>query len=169
MGGTKAAFENARPVLHSVADRVFYVGKRAGSAQMMHQINGSLASILYAISCEAFVAGAKAGLSPEMMSKVMSIDTGRNAASARIILEQVATRRFEHGKAIADSCRELTLMTDEARRRGVTMWVSDKTRQLYALAAQLGKPQEDMTRLIVHYEKWANVEVRAAGMPRLPA
>ncbi|MBI4189144.1 MAG: NAD(P)-dependent oxidoreductase [Betaproteobacteria bacterium] len=168
VAGPKPAFEQAQAVLHAIGSQVFYVGERPGAAQVMHQINGSLSSTLFALACEAFVAGAKAGLPPETMTRVMSNGSGRNAASARIIPEQVVTRQFKHGKRIVDACRELTLTSEDARRQGVTMWIADKARQLYALAAQLGRPQDDITRLITHYEKWANVEVTAAARPELP-
>ncbi len=161
--GPRAAFERAKPALETIGSRVFYVGRRPGAAQVMHQINGSLASVLLAVACEVYVTGVKAGLAPEVMARVFSNGSGRNAASARIIPEQVATRRFRHGKRIADACRELTLMSEEADRQGVTMWVGGNTKQLYALAARLGRPQDDITRLITHYEKWAKVEVKAGG------
>ena len=95
------------------------------------------------------------------MTKIMGIETGRNAASARIIPDQVATRKFDHGKPIGEAFRELSLLSDEARRLGVTLWILDKARLLYGLAARLGGSGDDVTRLITHYEKWANTEVRA--------
>lgn len=164
--GPKAAFEKAKPVLEMIGNRVFYVGKRPGAAQVMHQINGSLASTLLAIACEVYVAGAKGGLATEMMTQVFSNGSGRNAASAHIIPEQAATRTFRHGKRIADALRELALMNEEADRQGVTLLVGGRTKQLYALAAQLGSPQDDITRLITHYEKWAKVEVKSAARKR---
>ena len=167
VSGPKVAFERAKPALETIGSRVFYVGGQPGAAQVMHQINGSLASTLLAVACEVYVTGTKAGLAAETMAQVFSNGSGRNAASARIIPEQVVTRRFKHGKRIADACRELALMSEEADRQGVTMWVGGRTKQLYALAAQLGRPQDDITRLITHYEKWAKVEVKAAGRKRL--
>ncbi len=164
--GPKAAFEQAKPTLEAIGSRVFYVGGRPGAAQLMHQINGSLASILLAVACEVYVTGTKAGLAAGTMQQVFSNGSGRNAASAHIIPEQAVTRRFRHGKRIADACHELTLMNEEADRQGVTMWVGGRAKQLYALAAQLGRPQDDITRLITHYEKWAKVEVKAAGRKR---
>lgn len=159
--GPAGVFAQARPLLESIGARVFHVCAQPGAAQVTQQINGALAATLLAVTCEAFVAGAKAGLDPSTMTKILGIETGRNAASARIIPEQVATRKFDHGKLIEDACRELSLVSDEARRLGVTPWVLDKARLLYALAAQLGGPRDDITRLITHYEKWANVEVRS--------
>ncbi len=161
--GPEPVFDQAKSLLQAIGSRVFHVGERPGAAQIMHQINGALFSTLFVVTCEAFVAGAKAGLTPETMTRVMGIETGKNAASARIIPEQVATRKFKHGKLIVEARRELTQMSDEARRQGITIWIADKVRQLYGLAAQLGKPQDDITRLITHYEKWAGVEVRATA------
>ena len=128
----------------------------------MHQIHEALFATLLAATCESFVAGAKAGLDPLTMTKILGIETGRNAASARIVPDQIATRRFDHGKRIGDAYRALTLISDEAVRLGVTPWILDKARLLYGLAAQLGNPDDDISRLITHYEKWASVEVRAS-------
>ena len=157
--GSNAAFEQAKPLLEAIGGRVFYVSEKPGAAQLMQQINGSLFAILLAATCESYVAGAKAGLDALTMTKILGIETGRNAASARIIPEQVATRKFNHGKRIEEAYRELSFASDEARRLGVTPWILDKARLLYGLAAKLGSPNDDVTRLITHYERWANIEV----------
>ncbi len=162
VSGSAAAFALAKPALEVIGKRVFYMGKKPGAAQVMQQINSSLASTLLAVACEIYVTGIKAGLTAKAMAQIFSNGSGRNAASAEIVPQQVVTRRFNHGKRIADAHKELTLMNQEADRRGVTMWVGGKTRQLYGLAAQLGKPQDDITRLVTHYEKWAKVKVQAA-------
>lgn len=162
VSGAAAAFALAKPALEVIGKRVFYMGKKPGAAQVMQQINSSLASTLLAVACEIYVTGIKAGLTAKAMAQIFSNGSGRNEASAEIVPQQVVTRRFNHGKRIADAYKELTLMNQEADRRGVTMWVGGKTRQLYGLAAQLGKPQDDITRLVTHYEKWAKVKVQAA-------
>jgi len=159
VSGTNELFEEAKPLLEAMGGRVFHVAEQPGAAQVMQQINGSLSATLLAAACESYVTGAKAGLDALTMKKILGIETGRTAASSRIIPEQVATRRFDHGKRIEDAYRELSLASDEARRLGVTPWILDKTRLLYGLAAQLGNPHDDVTRLITHYESWAKVEV----------
>jgi 3-hydroxyisobutyrate dehydrogenase-like beta-hydroxyacid dehydrogenase len=157
--GPNTVFSAAKPLLSAVGSRVFHVSDKPGAAQVMQQMNGALSAILLAATCESYVTGAKAGLDPLTMTKILGIETGRNAASARIIPEQVATRKFDHGKTIGQAYRELSLASDEARRLGVTTWIFDKARLLYGLAAQLGNPNDDTTRLITLYEKWAKVEV----------
>lgn len=162
--GPRATFDLAKPLLGALGNRVFHVSDDPGAAQIMQQINGALLAILLAATCESYVTGAKAGLDPLTMTKILGIETGRNAASARIIPEQVASGIFDHGKTIGQAYRELSLASDEARRLGVTTWVLDKARLLYGLAGRLGSADDDITRLITHYEKWAKVEVRSAAV-----
>jgi 3-hydroxyisobutyrate dehydrogenase-like beta-hydroxyacid dehydrogenase len=162
-GGSSPVFAQAKDLLEAMAPRLFHVSESPGAAQLLQQINGSLFATLLAATCESYVAGAKAGLDPLTMSKILGVETGKNAASARIIPEQVATRNFDYGKRVADSYHELTLVSDEARRLGVTTWLFDKSRLLYGLAAALGSPADDVSRLITHYEKWANVEVSSTA------
>jgi 3-hydroxyisobutyrate dehydrogenase-like beta-hydroxyacid dehydrogenase len=157
--GPSPAFEQARPLLATLGARVFHVSEKVGAAHLMQLIDGALFDTLLAATCESYVTGAKAGLAPLTMTKIMGVETGRNAASERIIPTEVATRRFDHGKRIGQACRELSLLSDEARQLGVTPWILDKARLLYNLAAQLGSPDDDITRIVTHYEAWAGAVV----------
>lgn len=152
------------PLLEALAGRVFWVSSKPGDAQLARQIEGALSATLLAVSGESFVAGAKAGLDPLTMTRILGIETGRNAASAKIVPEQVATRRFDHGRLLRASLRDLNLVSDAARDLGVPVWILDKARLIYGLASQLGSPEDDVTRLIQLYERWAQVEVKAGGV-----
>ena len=160
VGGSLDAYENAKPLLEALGSRVLYVSGQPGAAQFMQQLNGAVAATLLGATCESYVTGAKAGLDPMTMTKILGIETGRTTASARIIPEQVATRKFNHGRRVEQVYRELTLASDEARRLGVTPWILDKTRLLYGLAVQLGSPDDDVSKLATHYEKWAGIEIK---------
>jgi 3-hydroxyisobutyrate dehydrogenase-like beta-hydroxyacid dehydrogenase len=151
--------------LGSLGGRALWVSARPGDAQLMRDLHEAVFATLLAATCEAFVAGAKAGLAPESMARIMGVETGRNAASATIIPEQVATRRFDHGRTIGELERALDGACDAARKLGVTPWVLEKARLLYGLASRLGSPADDASRLITHYERWAGVEVRALAAP----
>jgi len=152
------------PQLHALAaalgSRVVAVSGGPGHAHLMQMLNSSLASVLLAASCESYVAGSKSGLDPLTMSRILGLETGRNHASAHILPEQVATRRFSHGRTLGQAHRDLTLLADEARQLGVTAWVLEKARLLYGLAIQLGSASDDVTHLALHYEKWAGTQVR---------
>lgn len=161
--GAAPVMQGVMPLLEALAGHVFRVSEKPGDAQLAQQINSALSATLLAVSCEAFVAGAKAGLDPLTMTRILGIETGKNAASARIIPQQVATRQFNHGRLLGEALLELDLVSDAARTLGVTPWILDKARLLYGLACELGSPQDDITRLITHYERWADVQVKADG------
>jgi hypothetical protein len=121
-------------------------------------------ALALAATCESYVTGAKAGLAASTMLKILGIETGRNSASAHILPNLVAARRFSYGKTIREACIELALLSAEADRLGVTCWILDKARLLYALASRLGDPSDDISCLALHYEQWAKTEVRNGPM-----
>lgn len=161
-----AVFASIQPLLARLGARVFHVADKPGGAHLMRQIDGFLCDAILGAACECYVAGAKDGMDPLVMVKIFGVETGRTTASARLFPEQIATRKFDSGKRIGDANRELALLSTEAARLGITPWVLGKTELLYRLAAQLGTPADDITRLAAHYEKWVGAEVRAGlGAP----
>lgn len=163
VSGPAALAPQVTEVSSALGQRLVAVSQIAGHAQLMQLIVGSLASVLLAATCESYVVGAKSGLDALTMREILGLETGRNAASARIVPEQVATRRFSHGKRLGEAYLELCLLSDEARRLRVTPWVLDKARLLYGLAVQLGSDDDDVTRLVTLYETWAGAQVFAAA------
>lgn len=164
VSGNEGAAARVSDLLGVVAAKVFHLSNRAGDAQLMVAIDEALSASLLAVGCESYVTGAKAGLEPLTMAKVLGIETGRTTASATIIPEQVATRAFAYGKSLAHANRMLRLVCDEASSQGVTTWVFEATRLLYGLTNALGVHGDDVSELIRYYEDWASVEVRQ-GFP----
>ncbi|TPQ38243.1 NAD-binding protein [Cupriavidus pinatubonensis] len=160
VSGNDAAVAQVRAVLDAVAAKVFHLSDRVGDAQLMVAIDEALSASLLAVACESYVTGAKAGLEPLTMAKILGIETGKTTASAIIIPEQVATRTFAFGKSLAQAHRMLRLVCDEASRRRVTTWVFESTRLLYGLSIATKDHGDDVSELIRSYESWAAVEVR---------
>lgn len=158
--GPAASVSQLQDLAAALHSRVVVVSPIAGHAQLMQLLNSALASVLLAAACESYVAGAKSGLGPLTMRKILGLETGRNHASAHILPELVASRRFDHGKTLGQAHRELALLCDEARCLGVTAWVLERARLLYGLAVQLGSAEDDVTCLAMHYENWAGAQVR---------
>ena len=160
VSGDGAAATQVGSLLDAVAAKVCHLSNRAGDAQLMVAIDEALSASLLAVGCESYVTGAKAGLEPLTMAKILGIETGRTTASATIIPEQVATRQFAYGKSLVHAHRMLRLVCDEASSQGVTTWVFEATRLLYGLATALNTHGDDVSELIRYYEGWASVEVR---------
>ncbi|WP_121307705.1 NAD-binding protein [Paraburkholderia sp. BL17N1] len=163
MGGDTLAIHAANHVMVNLCRDAYQIGSAAGAAHLMLNIHASLFATLLAVTSEAYVAGAKAGLTPGQMAKIMGIETGRNAASARILPGEVATRHFDYGFSLGETSARLTAATDEARRLGVTTWIFDKVRGIYGLVQACACPTDDVTTVARQYERWAGVEVRSAG------
>jgi 3-hydroxyisobutyrate dehydrogenase-like beta-hydroxyacid dehydrogenase len=161
VGGEAAAIQAVGPILKTLCGHIYEISERPGDAHLMLHIHASLFATLLAVTSEAFVAGAKAGLEPEQMTKIMGIETGRNAASSRILPAEVATRRFDYGMTLAQIYIRLSSVADEARRLGVTTWIFDKVRGIYGLAQEFANPGDDVTTIARQYEKWAGVEVKS--------
>lgn len=162
--GPAADFQAVAPHLAAFG-KVIRVAEEPGKAQVMKLINNICSAAALAITSEAMVMGAKAGLDADVMVEVLNAGSGRTSASADKIPRFVLPRGFDFGFAIALSLKDIRLCLEEADRLGVPMLVGNAVRTLFAItAADLG-PDADMTSVIRPLEKWAGAEVRgrAAG------
>ena len=77
----KPTYAALEPILKNFG-KLFFVGEKPGAAQTMKLANNLLAACALAISSEAMVMGAKAGLDAQTMLDVINVSSGRNSAMA---------------------------------------------------------------------------------------
>ena len=163
--GPSADFAIAEPMLLKLG-KVIRVAEEPGKAQVMKLINNICSAAALAITSEAMVMGAKAGLDADVMIEVLNAGSGRTSASVDKIPRFVLPRGFDFGFAISLSLKDIRLCLEEAERLGVPMMVGNAVRMLFSITkAELG-PDADMTAIIRPLEQWAETEVRgkAAGV-----
>jgi len=163
--GPLADFAIVEPMLLTLG-KVIRVAEEPGKAQVMKLINNICSAAALAITSEAMVMGAKAGLDADVMIEVLNAGSGRTSASVDKIPRFVLPRGFDFGFAIALSLKDIRLCLEEAERLGVPMMVGNAVRMLFSITkAELG-PDADMTAIIRPLEQWAETEVRgkAAGI-----
>ncbi len=165
VAGTPRAVAGVRDLL-DVFGKVFVVGRRAGQGQIMKLLNNLLSTTALAVTCEAFVAGAKAGLDADMMVAVLNAGSGRNSATMDKIPNAVLPRTFDFGFPIAGACKDIGLAIDECQAMGLPMLVGSAARQLWQFAYAQGGGKRDMTTLITYLEPWAGVEVKGKAARR---
>ncbi len=165
--GTLAVMVAGKPrVVAGVRDlldifgKVFVVGRQPGQGQILKLLNNLLSTTALAITSEAFVAGVKAGLDPDVMIAVINASSGRNSATQDKFPQSVLPRTFDFGFPIAGACKDVGLAIDECQALGVPMWVGGAVRQLWQFAYAQGGGKRDMTALITYIESWAGVQVR---------
>ncbi|HVJ41575.1 MAG TPA: NAD(P)-dependent oxidoreductase [Dongiaceae bacterium] len=155
----KPIFESLEELLRNFG-KLFFIGERPGAAQTMKLANNLLAACAMAISSEAMVMGAKAGLDPKIMLDVINVSSGRNSATQDKFPRSILPGTFDFGFATGLSYKDVCLCLDEAEGLGVPMIVGSAVRQLLAVTNALYGPESDFTSICRSVEHWAKVEVR---------
>jgi 2-hydroxy-3-oxopropionate reductase len=144
--------------LLEVFGRVFVVGETPGQAQLLKLLNNMLSATAFAVTAEAYVAGVKGGLDPQMMMEVINLSSGRSAASQEKFMRQVLPRSFDFGFPISSVCKDIGLAIEECEALGVPMWVGSQARQVWNFAAHQDGARRDMTELVTYIEQWAGAQ-----------
>ena len=159
-------FSRLRPLLAALG-KPFHVGERAGLGQMMKLVNNLLSGAALAITSEAMLLGAKAGLDPDVMIEVINAGSGRNSASQDKFPKAILPRRFDAGFATRLMYKDLKLCLEEAEALGLSLWVASAVRQLWLQTCNEIGPDQDFTTIMQCVERQAHFEVRgrAAAPP----
>ena len=124
--GPRATFEIAEPLLKNFG-KVFFVGEKAGLAQVAKLGNNLLAAAALVISSEALVMGVKAGIDPKIMLDIINAGSGRNSAtqdkfpkldSAGHLRLRLCDRPFLQGRASVRRRSGKSRRADGGRRGG---------------------------------------------------
>ena len=157
VAGNPAAVDEVRE-LFEVLGKVFIVGEEPGQGQLLKLLNNMLSSTAFAITSEAFVAGMRGGLDPEVMMSVINAGSGKNGATLDKFPKQVLPRTFDFGFPIGSVCKDIGLAVEECQALGVPMWVGNVARQVWNYAAMQDGTKRDMTELVKYMERWSSNE-----------
>lgn len=155
----KPTYDTLEPILKNFG-KLFFIGEKPGAAQTMKLANNLLAACALAISSEAMVLGAKAGLDAQVMLDVINVSSGRNSATQDKFPRSILPRTFDFGFATGLSYKDVCLCLDEAESLGIPMIVGSAVRQLLAVTNAMYGPDSDFTSICKSVEQWAKVEVR---------
>ncbi len=160
VAGRRAAFDEAKADLE-LFGKLFHVGERPGQAQIMKLANNLLNVAAIALTSEAMVMGAKAGLDATQMLEIINASTGRNSATQDKFPRAVLPGTFDYGFSTGLSYKDVGLCVDEAEAMGVPMVVGAAVRQMLAITNATYGPDSDFTSVCRVVEGWAKTEVRA--------
>ena len=159
VSGPRAAIESVELLLKNFG-KVFFVGEKAGLAQVAKLGNNLLAAAAMVISSEALVMGVKAGIDPKVMLDIINAGSGRNSATQDKFPRSVLTRTFDFGFATGLSYKDVRLCVDEAENMGVPMVLGAAVRQMLAVTNAKFGASSDFTSITRVVEEWAGVEVK---------
>jgi len=154
VAGREAAVAQVKELLESFG-KLFMVGADPGQAQLLKLLNNMLSSTAFAITSEAFVAGVKGGLDPQIMMSAINAGSGRSGASQDKFMKQVLPGSFDFGFPVGSVCKDIGLAVEECEALGVPMWIGNTVRQVWNLAGKHDGMQRDMTELVKSIEDWS--------------
>ncbi|MEM5403408.1 NAD(P)-dependent oxidoreductase [Paraburkholderia unamae] len=157
VAGASTALDEVRP-LFDIFGKVFVVGTEPGQGQLLKLLNNMLSSTAFAITSEAFVAGMRGGLDPEVMMSVINAGSGKNGATLDKFPKHVLPRSFDFGFPVGSVCKDIGLAVEECQALGVPMWVGNIARQVWNYAAMQEGAARDMTELVRYVERWSATE-----------
>lgn len=157
--GPRETFDAIAPILRGQTDHVFYLGGKAGMAQVAKVINNALSITALTVSCEAIVMGVKAGLDPRALLDAINAGSGRNSATLDKFPRSILTRDFDHSP-MSIGHKDLTLYMETMRQYGLPSPVGASVMEVWnAAVAQKGKTR-GYNSIIEHFEQFAHVEVK---------
>lgn len=114
VGGDAALLERVRPVLSKMGSEIFHTGA-LGSGHATKALNNYLGAAGTIAGMEALLIGEKFGLEPKTLIDVINASTGRNSTTERKIPQQVFTRAFASGFALALMAKDVGIAEGLAR------------------------------------------------------
>jgi 3-hydroxyisobutyrate dehydrogenase-like beta-hydroxyacid dehydrogenase len=159
VSGPRALAEALQPAIR-VIGKFFWIGEKPGMGQTMKLVNNMLSASALAITSEALVMGAKAGLDADTMIAVINSGSGRNTATEDKFPRCVLPRRFDFGFTTELLSKDVRLCLETGEALGVPMLVGNAVKQLLALTHASQGPGTDITQIVCTVEKWAGAEVK---------
>lgn len=162
VGGDRAVFEQARPVLEAMGkkENIFYVGP-SGSGEVVKLVNNILCGAFAAAIAESFVLGVKAGADVETMAKIIGVSSGASWQLSNQFPIRAFNGSFKPGFMTDLLHKDLGLALELAAQHQTPLAMTALTRQMYEMARAAGYGREDYTSLLKVLEQMADVEVRS--------
>jgi 3-hydroxyisobutyrate dehydrogenase-like beta-hydroxyacid dehydrogenase len=151
-----------RPVLEVLGDRIYHVGEAVGLGQTVKVLNQALYFTGLAVSAEAIVMGAKAGIDTDVLVDVIGESSGGNWALKN--RAPLAWRNeYRSGGALSIALKDLRAATQLADDVGVPALVASSTAHLFKLAESLVGAEGDDPLIVKAMEIIGRHNLRREG------
>ena len=159
VGGNQAAIERVTPVLNCMGTDTFYCGG-PGTGHAMKMTNNLLATTIMVANTEVLAIGLKAGLTLELMLKVIGTTMGRNEQLFVAMPKKAFKGDDSPGFAIRLACKDVRLACEAAEAMGFEAKVGRAAQATMDRAIEMGLGDRDTAALMFVLEKKLGIEVR---------
>ena len=159
VGGNQAAIDRVTPVLNCMGTDTFYCGG-PGTGHAMKMTNNLLATTIMVANTEVLAIGIKAGLTLDLMLKVMSTTMGRNDQLFVAMPKKAFKGDDSPGFAIRLACKDVRLACEAAEAMGFEARIGRAAQATMDSAIAEGLGDRDTAALLFVLEKKLGIEVR---------
>ena len=157
VGGDKQVFDDNLPVFQVMGKNIVYCGK-IGSGQVVKACNQILVAGVLETASEALVLGAKAGVDPEIVLKVIAGGYAMRVLDVRGPL--VLKRDFKPGFKTRLHYKDLSIALAAGSEYGASLPVTSLIHEMMGAMKVLGRGETDHSAIITLLEDLAKVEVK---------
>lgn len=157
VGGGKQVFDDCLPVFQVMGKNIVYCGE-AGSGQVVKACNQILVAGVLETASEALVLGAKAGVDPEVVLKVIAGGYAMRVLDVRGPL--VLKRDFKPGFKTRLHYKDLGIALAAGSEYGVPLPITGLIHEMMGSLKVLGRGETDHSAIITLLEDLAKVEVK---------
>ena len=158
VGGDKAVFEKAKPVLEKMGSSVVLVGD-IGAGNVTKLANQIVVALNIAAVSEAFTLAVKAGVDPQQVFEAIKGGlAGSTVMNAKVPM--ILDGNFKAGFRIELHIKDLQNALDTAHELGVPIPLTASVMETLQALKVDGFAANDHSAIVRHYEKLAKIEVR---------
>lgn len=141
-GGSEEDLARAQPILDILASSVVRVGD-VGSASAAKLINQMLVGVHLTAALEAYAAGARAGVDPQVLQQIITSSTG-DSFMFRRVSKNLFAQDFAPGFKLDLLAKDLRLAAEMCEQAGVSHALVDATRGVVTSAQEAGLGEQDV-------------------------
>ncbi|MGA3296845.1 MAG: 2-hydroxy-3-oxopropionate reductase [Candidatus Bathyarchaeia archaeon] len=158
VGGPKAVFDECLPLFQVLGKNIVYCGG-VGAGQVVKACNQILVAGVLESAGEALVLGAKAGVDPQIVFKVIASGWAMRVLDARVPL--LLKRDFKPGFKTRLHYKDLSIALSAGSEYGVSLPVTSLIREMMGAMKVAGRGDFDHSGIITVLEDLAKFEVKA--------
>jgi 2-hydroxy-3-oxopropionate reductase len=157
VGGTKSVFDDCLKIFQVMGKNIVYCGE-TGSGQVVKACNQILVAGVLETAGEALVLGAKAGVDPEVVLKVIAGGYAMKVLDVRGPL--LLNRNFQPGFKTRLHYKDLGIALAAGSEYGVPLPVTSLIHEMMCAMKVLGRGETDHSAIVTLLEDLAKVEVK---------
>jgi 3-hydroxyisobutyrate dehydrogenase-like beta-hydroxyacid dehydrogenase len=159
VGAQKTVFEQCKPLLEAVGQKIYHVGEAIGMGQTVKASLQAYQGACYTSLFEALVLGVKAGVKPEILNEVFNasvVGSGLTKNTIPLIME----RRFKGaGSHMGTLYKDVSISMALGKEVGAALFTASTAFELLRAGMSLF-PGEDNWSLVKLFEQIAGTEVK---------